>query len=145
MLHSRSAVWREGKYVSTQSLLDTTCYLAGRHTEEEPRFVFDGATVIRQCALVGNVRAGANLIGGKNGFVLSCCDVIMLELQVSMEDAEAFFLNDELSMRVIQESSRYQQDRFVLNDSHRQLLWLLDEHVLSIRTYGEFDSVHVQE
>jgi hypothetical protein len=145
LLQSRRSMWRErGDCASTQSLMDAACYLAGRDDKEEPLFVFDGSTVMRQCALAGNVRAGANLIGGKNGFVLSCCDILMLELQISMEDAEAFLLDDTLSLRIIEESSNYLQPHFELSDSHRQLLWLLHEHVLSIRTYGEFETIHIR-
>jgi hypothetical protein len=147
LLQSRQAVWRDGdQYASTQSLLDAACYLAGRDSnQEEPVFALDASTVMRQCALAGNVRAGANLIGGKNGFVLQCCDILMLELQVSMEDAEAFFLDETLSLEIIEKSSNYHPPQFEpLTDSHRQLLWLLDEHVLSIRTYGEFDSTHIR-
>lgn len=145
LLQSRQSKWQEnGDYASTQSLLDAACYLAGRQTVEEPLYTFDGATVMRQCALAGNVRAGANLIGGKNGFVLSCCDILMVELQISMEDAEEFFLNDKLSTRIMKDSSFYKQSRFELSDSHRWLLWLLHEYVLSIRTYGEFETVHLR-
>lgn len=148
LLQSRRATWRERKekFVSTQSLLDAACYLAGRPTSrsEESLFTLDGKTLMEECVLSGNVRAGANLIGGKNGFVLSCCNILMLELQVSMEDAEAFFLSESLDTGGIftQESSKFQPDRFELSESHRQLLWLLDEYVLSIRTYGEFESTH---
>lgn len=145
LLQSRRSAWREpGNYAPTQSLLNTVCYLAGRDDKEEPTFAFDGKTVMRQCALAGNIRGGANLIGGKNGFVLSCCDILMLELQISMEDAEAFFLEDTFSLRIIKESSNYLQPYFELTHSHRELLWLLAEHVLSIRTFGEFETIHIR-
>ena len=146
LLRSFQESWHDGeeRFVSTQSLLDAASYLAGRPSlgTEVPQFGLDAKTLMQQCALSGNVRAGANLIGGKDGFVLSCCDIMMLELQVSMEDAEAFFLNDMLDIQriITTESSKFQQETFELTDSHRQLLWLLDEHVLRIRTYGEFEA-----
>jgi hypothetical protein len=146
LLQNRRAVWRgDGEYVSTQSLLDATCYLAGRDTkdhEQEP--LFDGPTVMRQCALAGNVRAAANLIGGTNGFVLRCCGILMVEIQVSMEDAEHFVLEDRMSLDIVEKSERFQSYEFELTDSHRELLWMLDEHVLSIRTFGEFETTHLR-
>jgi hypothetical protein len=150
LLEIRKTPWREGNYVATQSLLDAVCYLAGRHNKDEPLFVFDDATAMKQCALSGNVRAGANLIGGKNGFVLSCCDILIQELSMSMEYAESFFLKDKLSIDIIKSfegkdgSSSEIDEPFELRDAHRHVLWLLDEHVLSVRTYGEFETLHIR-
>jgi hypothetical protein len=148
LLQSRQEAWRERSetFVATQALLDAACHLAGRPTarSDEPRFSLDAKTLMEECALSGNVRAGANLIGGRDGFILSCCNILMLELQISMEEAETFFLNETLdNQRIItEESSKFQQHRFELTESHRQILWLLDEYVLSVRTYGEFESNH---
>jgi hypothetical protein len=69
--------WRDNSCLSTQSLLDSACFLAGRHRKEEPMFAFDGPNVTKQCALSGNVSAGANLIGRMNRLVLMCCDILM--------------------------------------------------------------------
>jgi hypothetical protein len=143
LLQSRGVNWREKNETSTQSILDATCYLAGRPTNEEPIFAFDSATVMQQCALAGNVRAGANLIGGKDGFVLSCCDILINELDFSMDEAEAFFLESSLSLPLVELAPK-SLDSFEVNDSHRQLLWLLDEHVLSIQTFGEFETIHIR-
>ncbi len=39
------------------------------------------------------------------------------------------------------ENSKQEADATIIvpSESHRHLLWLLQEHVLSIHTYGEFD------
>jgi hypothetical protein len=143
LLQIRGVHWNDDNYVSTQSILDATCYLAGRHTtNDEPAFVFDGRSVMRQCALAGNVGAGANLIGGKNGFVLSCCDILINELGTDMDDTEAFFLSDSLSPGIVQTACN--SAPFEIGDAHRQLLWLLDEHVLIVKTFGEFDTRHIR-
>ena len=146
LLESRSASWneKEDRCISTQGLLDAACHLAGRprSTTEQPRFSLDAGTLMQECARYGNVRAGANLIGGKNGFVLSCCDVLMTELQVPIEKAESFFLKEsnDVSQMIPKEASRLdEKNDFELTDSHRHLLWLLDEWVLSVRTFGDFD------
>lgn len=146
LLHSRGLDWQLENYTSTQSVLDAACYLAGRHDKEEPVFAFDGPTVMRQCALAGNVRAGANLVAGKDGFVLSCCDILINELGISMEDAEAFFLNESLNMKIVELASNRQPKAatFKVGHASRQLLWLLDEHVLSVRTFGEFETIHIR-
>lgn len=144
MMRSRQIQWREGanRFVSTQALLDAACHFAGRKSSEEARFSLDASTIMQQCALSGNVRAGANLIGGKKGLVLSCCDILMLEIQVSMADSEALLLNDRLDFDTLINgpSAKFKPTRFELNDSHRQLLWLLEEHVLSIERYGDFQA-----
>ena len=146
LLQCRGLDWQPGNFMSTQSILDAACYLAGRHDNEEPIYAFDGPTIMRQCALAGNVRAGANLVGGKDGFVLSCCDVLINELEVSMEAAERFFLDESLSMRVLERASTRQlkEESFNIGHAHRHLLWLLDEHVLAVKTFGEFETVHVR-
>ena len=40
--------WRDNSCLSTQSLLDSACFLAGRHRKEEPMFAFDGPNVMKQ-------------------------------------------------------------------------------------------------
>eukprot|EP00980_Cylindrotheca_fusiformis_P014025 scaffold3670_cov124-Cylindrotheca_fusiformis.AAC.1 len=142
LLESREVHWNNGNYAATQSILDATCFLAGHPTKAEPAFMFDGASAMRQCALAGNIRAGASLVGGKNGFVLHCCDVLISALGMKMDDAEAFFLDDSVSMGVLESVSS--SSPFEVGDEHRHLLWLLDEHVLSVKTFGEFDTRHIR-
>ena len=148
LLQNRRAVWAgNGGFVSTQSLLDAVCYFAGREeikNQEEEESLFDASTAMRQCALAGNVRAAANLIGGTNGFILRCCDILMVEMQVSMEDAESFLLRDSITLDIVTKSEPFHSPTFNLTDSHRELLWLMDEYVLSIRTFGEFDTTHLR-
>ena len=148
LLESRHAPWNEKEdgCVSTQGLLDAACHLAGRPRSktEQARFTLDAGTLMQECARYENVRAGANLIGGKNGFVLSCCDVLMTELSVSIEEAESFFLQEsvDVSLMLPKKGSMLDEMRdFHLTHSHRHLLWLLDECVLSVRTFGDFDLV----
>jgi hypothetical protein len=146
LLESRHAAWNENedRCVSTQGLLDAACHLAGRPRSktETTRFSLDPATLMEQCTRYENVRAGANLIGGKNGFVLSCCHVLMMVLQIPVEKAELFFLEDKIDSSLVvpkEESSLDPPRDFQLTDSHRHLLWLLDECVLSVRTFGDFE------
>lgn len=150
------------KYANTAIVLDAACYLAGRratfeasmiltttkkndHEDCEPNLFasFDRKTAMRQCFLSNNVSAGASLIGGKNGFILHICDVLMQELNISMADAESFILDDHLRIRIV-EKSHLERSSFILSSAHRKLLWLLDEHVLSIKTFGEFETVHIR-
>jgi hypothetical protein len=149
LLAYRSVPWRDESSLSTQSMLDAACYLAGRHRKEEPMFTFDGPNVMKQCALLGNVSAGANLIGGKNGLVLMCCDALIKGTGMSMDDAEDYILNQDLAnssayrkMKNIAKQS--DQSPFELTDEHRSVLWLLEEYVLSIKTFGDFDTMHVR-
>ncbi|KAG7355223.1 hypothetical protein IV203_004579 [Nitzschia inconspicua] len=148
------------KYVSTQTLLDAACYLAGRRpkspvvitttkkedTADEKPFLFadfDSSTAMKQCYLAGNVSAGANLIGGKNGFVLHVCQILHEFVGLPINDAEGLVLNDNLDLQLI-ETASIEVPTFELTDGHRKLLLLLDEHVLSVRTFGEFETIHIR-
>jgi len=144
LLESRDGtLWKDGVLVSTQAILDAACYLAGRHGAEEPAFPFNASTVMRQCALLDNVSAGANLIGGKDGLVLKCCDVLIEGCGMSMDEAESFILDENLSLPPENVAEEKEKD-FVITDGHRHVLWLLDEHVLSIKTFGEFETIHIR-
>ena len=156
LLVSREALWRPGEYVSTQTLLDATCSLAGLPTHQDadtdPQFAFDGTAAMIQCAHVRNIRAAGHLVGGVNGFVLRCCDVLRQELSgMTMDEAETIFLEDRIPLDVIDDLDsadgkviKPSEKVFVATDAHRQLLWLFDEYVLSLRTYGEFETTHIR-
>lgn len=142
ILHQRGVAWNGDGFAPTQSLLDAACHVAGRHSPDRFAFAFDSSTVMKQCAMTGNVRAAANLIGGTNGFVLHCSDILIQHLGVTMKDAEEFFLKDALSVDFLQFAGG--KDKFQLGGAHRDLLLLLDENILTIQTYGEFDTVHIR-
>jgi hypothetical protein len=68
---------------------------------------------------------------------------------MSMDDAEDFIQNDELaksSAYVKMKLSTKQSDQspFNLMDKHRSVLWLLDEYVLSIKTFSDFGTTYVR-
>ena len=92
-----------------------------------------------QCGKMQNVIAGANLIGGHDGFVLKCIDIILTYYnneQISIEIAENYLLfggNLPLKNRRI----HYKDKTSLLTESHHRLLWLLETHLLSIDKYGD--------
>jgi hypothetical protein len=138
ILDNRCVLWHESSSTLTRTILNTACYLAGRRTSEEPLFPLDGATLMRLCTLLGDVEAGAKLIGGKNGLILECCHVLIESLDVSIDDAEELVLSSPMIITSMPPSNM-ENVPFILNSSTRRILYLLDEHVLRIRTYGEFD------
>ena len=144
ILQHRDVLWREVSNVSTQSILNAACYLAGRRNIEEPLFALDSATLMRQCTLTGNVPAGANLVGGKSGLILECCDILMQQVAMSMDQAEAFLLADPMPTNVGGTESGSGDAAFTVQYGHRHILWLLEEHVLRIRTFGEFETTHLR-
>jgi hypothetical protein len=146
ILESRIVAWREPSNVSTQSMLNAACYLAGRRNIEEPLFVLDTATLMLQCTLCGNVPAGANFVGGKNGLILGCCDILMNQVGMKIEEAESFLLSDPMPTHISATGIAEEPAKkgFVMEYTHRHILWLLEEHVLRIRTYGEFDTTHMR-
>jgi len=143
LLNIRDSKWCDDSWVSTQSILNAACNLAGRVTAEEPLFAFDSSTLMRECFLAENISAGANLVGGKNGLILECCSILMDCSGMSMEDAEHFLTQDTMKSQSTDNGSSETEkvaDEFVLGYGHQQVLWLLDQHLLQVKTYGEFDS-----
>jgi hypothetical protein len=153
----------EELYVPAQSLLNAACHLAGRtpsassasspapfsavprdRSDNEPFLFaeFDGKSAMKQCYRAKNVVAAAYLIGGTNGFILHLCDVLNGGIGISIPDAESFLLNDRLDLKIIDESKTETTTSFELTEWHQKLLLLLDEHVLGIKTFGDFDFVH---
>jgi hypothetical protein len=147
-------------FAPTQTLLDAACYLAGRRPKtsviltaakkddagDEKPFLFadfDCTTAMKHCYMAGNISAGANLIGGRNGFVLHLCHILHESVGLSIRDAELFVLDNNLDLRAI-EDSKMEMSSFEMGECYWKLLWLLDEHVLSVKTFGEFETVHVR-
>jgi hypothetical protein len=128
-------LWHAGAETSTRSVLNAACFLAGRRNQEEPMFALNIAALMRHCTLVGDVEAGANLVGGKNGLVLECCHILIEERGLNMDEAEDFLLSDTA---FVDEVGGPESRPFSIQSCHRTILWLLEEHVLKIRTYGEF-------
>mmetsp|Transcript_40312 Transcript_40312/g.45874 ORF Transcript_40312/g.45874 Transcript_40312/m.45874 type:complete len:680 (-) Transcript_40312:168-2207(-) len=144
ILKQRDSLWNNGSFISTQRMLDTVCHLASR--PETISSAFNGAIVMQQCAATTNVSAGANLVGGRNGLVLNCCDVLIQEAGIDMEVAELYILSRDLSDAIVfkrKEKLKGQDtENFSITEGHKKTLWLLSEHLLSIRTFGEFDPSH---
>lgn len=143
ILQIRKMPWDSNSWVPTQSILNAACDMAGRTTAVEPMFSFDGNTLMKQCFLAENICAGANLIGGKNGLVVECCSILIECCGMTMEAAEFFLLSDSMNLEAeILKSPESEKvaDDFELSYGHRHVLWLLEEHVLNVRTYGEFDA-----
>jgi len=145
--------WREGCNITVQTLLNTVCDLAGRKIGIEPKFVFDSSKVMYQCALSDNLQAAAFLVGGKKGMVIECADLLVTALDMSVDDAEKALFTSSLVLlkKVITPlfngvtHEKKEDSIFTPGINHQHLLWLLDEHVLNIQKYGEFDSSNSQK
>ena len=145
ILTHRLKEWREGTTtISTQNLLNAVCEMAGKRVES--KFIFDGATVLRQCALAENVQAAALLVGGKNGLILECVDLMTSNMDIEIKDAEtalfAATVNEfKDTMSVVYQNFEHDEEcQFTPSGGQLHILWLLEEHVLSVAKYGEFDS-----
>uniref|UniRef100_A0A7S2S8Q5 Uncharacterized protein n=1 Tax=Eucampia antarctica TaxID=49252 RepID=A0A7S2S8Q5_9STRA len=163
--------WHKDATISTQSLLCFLCDLAGKphhhstntttinHTEwMKQYFVLDGALAMKQCGMMENVMAGANLIGGHEGLVLQCVDILMNYAYLGMNEAESLLLygqRDDVSFLSTTTSSPSSSSSSILRSStgcgkkngvlmltegHKRILWLLETYVLSIEKYGDLDS-----
>jgi len=142
VLDHRYSDWHADSKTPTRTVLNAACYLAGRRSVDEPRFALNGSTLMRQCTLVGDIEAGAHLIGGKNGLVLESCHIMINAVEIDMEHAERYLLSGTLTRDTPSKATESQG--FVIRDCHRRILWLIEEHVLKVRTYGEFDSAQTR-
>lgn len=143
LLENCNQQWNTATLISTQSMLNAACSLAGHVTVEEPLFALDSASLMKQCAVAGNVRAGAALVGGKNGLILECCWVLIECCALSMEESEMFLRKEDVDLQPWcskHSESEKLSEVFALGRGHKHVLWLLSKHVLQVRTYGEFDS-----
>lgn len=139
MLQYRDFHWHPNAKISTRSILNVCCQIAGRPELEEPMFVMTSSTLLRHCTVLNDIRAGAKLIGGKNGLILECCYILIEVLGMNINDAEEFLLKEPMSaeklgFRILERGP------FELQAWHCRILLLLMEHVLRIRTYGEFET-----
>ena len=139
LLESRGEMWceDEASKVKTQELLNAACFMAGRRSKVEPRFPLDGSTLMGLCHLSGNIPAGANLVGGETGLVLECTYVLVRGIGLDVDAAERALSADAV---VNQTQRKDEEKKFKITDLHRQLLVLLEQHVLGIRKYGDFRS-----
>ena len=137
-LENRGSPWHVGSKTSTRSLLNAACYMAGRRSAEESLFTLNGSTLMRQCTQVDDIEAGALLIGGPNGLVLECCHIMMNAVHMDMDTAECFLVSGKVPGEAAWQIN-YPTGSFEIGESHRRILWLLEEHVLKVRTYGEFE------
>lgn len=145
LLILRSAEGSNGTFenLPTQAVLNAACYLAGRRSTEEPQFPIDGQFLMKQCTLANNVQAGANLIGGKNGLILDCCDILISNTGVDMETAETFLRSSTLDAKVVAKSTG-NSNTFSLTENNYRLLHHMEDLVLGVRTYGDFEMNQVR-
>ena len=148
VLARKYCAWKDGTRLSTQSLLNTVCDMVGRKTNTETGnpFVFEKSIALRLCALSDNLQAAAFLVGGKKGLILECADLVVSATGMTVKDAEiALFVGSlaELKVtaaRVYEGVAQEQEPMFTPSANHQHIMWLLEEHVLNVHTYGAFDS-----
>jgi hypothetical protein len=145
LVSRRCDLWNNGE-VSTQTLLNTICDMAGRKMNSETNYIFDGATVMRLCASADNMQAAAFLIGGKHGLIIECGCMLVSSLEMSIEDAEiALYSGSLVDLRCLmiplhdQMAAQHHSSTFVPSEMHYHLLWLIEHYVLDIKSFGEFD------
>eukprot|EP00551_Chaetoceros_affinis_P020546 CAMPEP_0203743610 /NCGR_PEP_ID=MMETSP0092-20131115/59532_1 /ASSEMBLY_ACC=CAM_ASM_001090 /TAXON_ID=426623 /ORGANISM="Chaetoceros affinis, Strain CCMP159" /LENGTH=228 /DNA_ID=CAMNT_0050630913 /DNA_START=87 /DNA_END=773 /DNA_ORIENTATION=- len=120
-----------------------SCYLAGRPTSDETGFTFDSASVMKQCALMGNIGAAAYLIGGNDGIILKCANIITYGDASRIQEAEEYLVGrrDDVYFTKKIVNRKSSADDFLLTEGHCEILRYLDKCVFNARKYGEFLSV----
>lgn len=142
ILEKRNINWLGNENISSQMILNAICDLAGRHSSEEPKFSFDSIPAMKQCVIMENALAAANLIGGENGLVLKCAFYVAKEGKLSMNEAERILRREAINTADIScQDNRSEVDlHFMLTEGHKSILWLLEKYTLRVRKYGEFYS-----
>ena len=128
----------DGTEILAHQVLVHICNLAGLRSHQEPDFAFDPAKAIKQCARAENIPAVAALIGGVDGFVLKTANVLIKSLNLSMKQAELLLREGIFSGEAL-ESNSETSVKFTLTHGHKQVLSLLQEHVLSVKSQGQID------
>ena len=137
-IERQSLQWRNGTSLSTQMFLNTVCSIAGKKPAYELDFALDAPLAMKHCAWAENISAAANLIGGTDGLVLKCTNVLIKSLNISIKEAEGILLEGGM-ISVEKKKIQSSDSSFALTDGHRSLLLLLEDHVLSVKTHGQFD------
>jgi len=143
ILERRNCLCNEQAIISTRRVLDAVCYLAGSQ-ETLSGYVFDGVRTMQQCATTNIVSAGAFLCGGENGLILNCCDVLIQETRIDMKLAETYVMSKDLPRDILSRRKDKIRHSFAITDGHKKTLWMICEHVLSIKTFGEFNPIHLR-
>lgn len=138
ILEKRQIHWLGNEKVPSQTILNIVCDLAGRYSLEEPKYSFDAVSAMKQCVEIGNPEAAANLIGGQNGLFLKCTYIVSKEFDIPIQEAERFLAGDFRSISCCKRKVVDDDSEFVLTNSHKSLLLLLEKHVMGIRKYGDF-------
>ncbi|KAL7565277.1 hypothetical protein ACA910_014569 [Epithemia clementina (nom. ined.)] len=138
LLESRGEKWCETKDspLATQDLLNGSCFMAGRRSKAEPLYPIDGSTLMNLCYVAGNIQAGAHLVGGENGLILECTFVLAHGYGLDVDEAEKVLTGDSIILK----NTQTEESTFAITDLHRQLLALLEQHVVGVRKYGDFGS-----
>ena len=123
----------EGCSVPIRNLLNTFCYLSGRANSRQWGFSKDKTLLMKHCASTGYVQAGGNLIGGRNGIILECCDLLAMSLGWKLSQSEEFLLSRAEPPR------RKVSGSFSIGEEQKHVCWLIDQYVVQTRKYGEFD------
>ncbi len=142
LLANRNSNWSNDIIISSQSLLNMASYMAGRPTSDETGFTFDSALVTKQCALMGNIGAAANLVGGNDGIILKCANVVTFGDVSRIQEAEEFLIGKRDDVFFMKRTDFLKStDDFVLTRGHCEVLWYLKKIVFNTRKYGDFLSV----
>ena len=131
---------------SIRPVLLAVCDLAGRQVSKEPEFAFDAAAAIKLCAQAKNSAAAAALLGGSEGFVLRCADILIEFFNISMKQAEIILMTFPENCSSIfgkdiggeSKDDSTGNSSSVLMNGHRAVLSLLEEYVLKVDEFGHF-------
>ena len=131
LIHER---WHEQALVSSRALLNYLCSRSGIRQHS----LFNKSKLLKLCWHSGNAEAAAGIIGGKKGLVLTCCSVLHSEFpSFSISEAEMILLQNSVELPNISQSS---SRPFSPSVAHKIILQLMNEHVLSITKFADFDT-----
>ena len=142
ILEKRHIVWHDGSQVTTKSLLNVACSKSTMPVSKEAVTIFDFEAALKQCTIMHNIEAAASLIGGNNGFVLKCSNLIIFDNIANIPEAEKYLIGikDDISWLESNQNNQSQSEEFILTDKHHTILWYLHKYVFNAKTFGDYRS-----
>jgi hypothetical protein len=125
--------------IPCQLLLDLVCDQVARTAMASP-FIVDTSTLMSQCGKMKNISSVAHLIGGQDGLLLSCVDIVNKYTGIDIDKAEDFLCHGDLFNVPSKVSSTDSEESINLWKGRLEVMLLLEKTVLQLKKYGDLYS-----
>lgn len=143
LVHRNEHWYNDDVVIPTQSLLNCACSIATMVSDHEIGFAVDVEPIMKQCAVMENLDAAAHLIGGNDGIILLCANIIITGNTAKVGQAEEYLIG-KLSHQILKDSIKYSfetdsnEKEFYPTHGHKKILRCLQKNVLKAKRFGYF-------